>query len=229
MTQKNICFIPLRRGSKSIKNKNWKNMCGKPLFCWILDTVLESGISDEIWIATDSPEVKEIVNERYDERVYVFDRCEQNARDESPTIDVILEFLKQYESADQRDYFILLQAPSPFTSVGELKALSAMLEQDLYDSVVSCLRLRKFRWDEAGFPLDYSLDNKPQRQEYKGFLIESGSFYVSRIAEIIRTGKLISGKIGLIEVDPVAIIDIDEESDWKMAESYLMLCNGIIT
>ncbi len=226
MIPKNICFIPLRRGSKAIINKNWKILYGKPLFCWILDTILESGISDEIWIATDASEIRKIISEKYDHRVHIFDRSAQNAQDDSPTIDVILEFLTQCTSIEKNNYFILLQAPSPFTSIGELQALSAMLSQNIYDSIIACCRLRKFRWDESGFPLDYSIEKKPQRQEYKGFLIEAGSFYASTVEKILETKQMMSGKVGLLEVDPIAVIDIDEESDWKMAEAYLHLCNG---
>lgn len=230
MSQKNICFIPLRRGSKSIAKKNWKVLYGKPLFCWILDSVLESGISDEIWIATDSPEIKDIAREKYNGRVSIFDRSTKNAQDTSVTLDVVLEFLTEYNSKENRDYMILLQATSPFTSVSELKALSAMISENKYDSIIACCRLRKFRWDESGFPLDYSLDQKPPRtQDYKGFLVASGSFYVSRIADILKSGQLLSGEIGIFEVNPKAGIDIDDEFDWKMAETYLQLCNGIIT
>ena len=230
MTQKNVCFIPVRRGSKGIVHKNWKILYGKPLFCWVLDTVIESGISEEIWIATDAPEIKDIVKERYGDGVYIFDRNEQNAQDTSITLDVILEFLTQYACVEKRDYLITLQATSPFTSVGELHALHALLNQNTYDAIVACYRLRKFRWDETGFPLDYSLEQKKlRRQDYKGFLVEAGSFYASRMADIVRTKQFISGKIGLLEINANASIDIDEEFDWKMAETYMNLCNGIIT
>ncbi len=226
--KRNVCFIPVRRGSKSIVNKNWKILYGKPLFCWILDTIIESGIGDEIWIATDAPEIKEIVNANYTNGVRIFDRSFQNAQDKSVTIDVILEFLTQYQPIDQHDYLITLQATSPFTTVGELLALDNMLKQDAFDSVVACCRLKKFRWSPEGIPLDYSIENKPRRQDYEGFLVETGSFFASKISGILKTRQMLSGKIGLFEVNPIANIDIDEEIDWKMAEAYLQLCKGII-
>lgn len=39
---KTICFIPVRKGSKGIPGKNLKELGGKPLVCWIIDSVLSS-------------------------------------------------------------------------------------------------------------------------------------------------------------------------------------------
>lgn len=59
-----ILFIPIRRGSKGIPNKNLKMLCGKPLVCWILDTLLSMELQATIWVATDSPEAVAVLKER---------------------------------------------------------------------------------------------------------------------------------------------------------------------
>lgn len=213
-----ICFIPLRKGSKGIPDKNSKLFCGKPLFCWCLDTLKLSGIADEIWIATDNDHIKEIVRAGYPD-VSIFDRSEESATDEAPTIDVVLEFLHAHSYAPE-DWFVLLQATSPLTSTDDLQLLDTCLANGMYDSILACLRMKRFRWTDDGKPLDYDLKTKPRRQEYSGFLVETGSFYASRIGNILATAQLSSGRIGVAEVGEQALIDIDEPIDWCLGEAY---------
>lgn len=217
---KKIGFIPLRGGSKSIPNKNIRPFCEKPLFEWCLDTLIKTEIADEIWIATDSPEIKKIITANYPQ-VHLFHRSKESATDNAPTILVVLEFLHQ-QHYEEEDWFILLQATSPLTSSDDLYSLNQHINSENYDSLLSCLRLKRFRWTDQGESLDYDLNNKPRRQDYKGFCIESGSFYASRIGNILVNKQLSSGKIGLVEVENQAIIDIDEPLDWLMGEVY---CN----
>lgn len=215
-----ICFIPVRKGSKGIVHKNSKLLGGKPLVCWILDSVLASGIADTVWLATDCHDMEAMISERYKEKVQVFRRSPWTANDTSPTIDVVEEFIKT-EKPDDADLFILLQATSPFTSVEEIHTLHAEMQKKEYDSFIACYRMKKFRWSEDGYPLDYTFQTKPRRQEYKGLLIESGSFYATTVGQIKKTSQLISGSVKIVEVGRGGMIDIDEEEDWIQAEGFL--------
>lgn len=215
-----ICFIPVRKGSKSILGKNIRELGGKPLVCWILDTLLSSNISDEVWIATDCDKMETLITERYNGSVKIFRRSEYNARDESPTIDIVNEFL-EINKPNKDSRFVLLQATSPFTSVQELHTLIEEMNKGEYDSFVACCRLRKFHWSEDGKPLDYSFQTKPRRQEYKGLLIESGAFYASTVRAILDSKNHLSGSIKVMEIGPAGMIDIDEEEDWKLAEHHI--------
>lgn len=209
-----ICFIPVRKGSKGIPGKNMKMLGEKPLICWIVDTVLLSGIADTVWVATDWDEMEKLIHKQYENRVNVFRRSAWSARDESPTMDVVSEFLSR-QIVDDSDYFVLLQATSPFISVDDLLLLKQEMELNIYDSFVSCYRLKGFRWSEEGKPLDYTFHSKPRRQDYKGWLIESGGFYASTAGEIKNSGILLPGQVKVIESGEESMIDIDEERDRK--------------
>ena len=52
--QRVLCIIPIRSGSKTIKNKNIKKFKGKPLSYFNIKTASVSGIFEKILIATDS-------------------------------------------------------------------------------------------------------------------------------------------------------------------------------
>lgn len=216
---KKICFIPLRKNSKGIIDKNSRLFGGKPLFCWCLDTLIKTGIGDEIWIATDCETIRNIVNLKYPE-VSIFHRSKKSARDESPTIEVVLEFLNLHHYSP-KNWFILFQATSPFSSPKDIKLLEKQINNTQYDSILACNRLKQFRWSEEGISMDYNLKSKPRRQEYKGFLIESGAFYASKISQILSTSQLLSGRIGIIESNIQRTFDIDENIDWMIGEAYI--------
>lgn len=214
---KNIAFIPIRKGSKGIPGKNTKLLGNRPLFCWILDTLIKCKLFDEVWLATDCDEAISLSMNRYGQKVNIYKRSQASATDESPVIDVIKEFIK-IRMPKECDWLCLFQATSPFTTAEEIRKLILAIESNVFDSIVSCTRIKKFRWDEKGTPLDYELEKKPHRQEYKGLLVESGAFYASRIQSLRLSPYILSGKIGIIELNNYSHIEIDEPLDWDITE-----------
>lgn len=212
-----IAFVPIRKGSKEIAGKNIRLLYGKPLVYWILDTLVQSSFFDEIWLATDYKEIESDIIERYREDVRIYYRTENSATDKSSVMEVIREFILWSKLADS-DWFCLFQATSPFTTLGDIREMLNMISSQKYDSIVSCVRLKKFRWSNTGISLDYSFERKPRRQEYEGFLIESGNFYSASIKTITHMPYILSGKVGIVEINPKLAIDIDEQRDWIIAE-----------
>ena len=51
---KNLAIIPARSGSKGIKDKNIRSICGKPLIEYTIEAALKSKIFDTIMVSTDS-------------------------------------------------------------------------------------------------------------------------------------------------------------------------------
>ena len=59
---KNIAVIPARGGSTRLKDKNIHPLGGKPLIRWITETVLNSGVFDEVVVSTDSDGIFDVVS-----------------------------------------------------------------------------------------------------------------------------------------------------------------------
>lgn len=57
---RNIAIIPARSGSKGLKDKNIKELNGKPLMAYTIEAALESGIFDCVHVSTDSEKYAEI-------------------------------------------------------------------------------------------------------------------------------------------------------------------------
>lgn len=212
-----IYLIPIRKGSKGVPNKNMKILGGKPLTAHVIDTLIATGTEDEIWVATDSDEAEQYLSSAYGGRVSIYRRSDESARDESPVMDVVREFLRAEKLGE--GMFVLAQATSPFTSVEDFRRLQQEIALGEHDSYVACQRVKKFAWSDRGEPLNYRLDAKPRRQEYGGMLLESGAFYATRIEALQESGLLLSGRIKPIETSALSGIEIDEKDDWLLAEA----------
>ena len=51
---KHIAIIPARSGSKGLKDKNIKELCGKPMMAYTIEEAVQSGVFDCVHVSTDS-------------------------------------------------------------------------------------------------------------------------------------------------------------------------------
>ena len=216
----NIAFIPLRCGSKSIPLKNIKNFCGKPLVYWSLIELEKSQVIDKVYVATDCDEVISIVNSFKFLKVFIYKRDPENAKDDSSTESVILEFLKT-NNFKSNDYFFLVQATSPFTSSHDFDKAFNLLKLKEGDSLLTCVRVKRFFWNENGVPMNYDYKIRPRRQDFNGDLMENGAFYINKIGNIIKGKNRLFGKIIIYEMDENTSVELDEQNDWLIAEQIM--------
>ncbi len=216
----NIAFIPVRCGSKSIPFKNIKEFCNKPLVYWNLKAAQNSLSIDKIYVATDCKEIKEVVNSFNFSKVFVYDRNKENAEDTSSTEAVILEFIQKNSFLDN-DIFILIQATSPLTQTDDFDKALQQYKEEKADSLLTCIKTKRFFWNKEAKPLNYDYKNRPRRQDFEGLLMENGAFYINTIGNIKRDQNRLSGKISIYEMPEYTAIEIDEEDDWIVAEKLM--------
>ena len=216
-----VAFIPVRAGSKSIPLKNIREMAGKPLVLWALDAAEECSRIDRIVVSTDSPEIERVVAGRGYAKVEIHHRSEQSATDTASTETVMLEYAREN---DDFENMILLQATSPLVSGADLARGIEKFDTGHFDSLLSVVRQKRFIWDEKdglGSPTNYDVDSRPRRQEFEGFFVENGAFYITPRSVLLETGSRLAGRIGLVEMDEASYYEIDEPSDWLVVERLL--------
>lgn len=212
-----IAFIPARGGSKSIPLKNIKSFCGQPLIYWNLVS-LQNAKVDKIIVATDSQEIKRVVEKFNFPKVEFYDRKKENSSDESSTESVMLEYINQSSLLDS-DIFMLTQVTSPFTKEKNFNEGLALLKE--YDSVISCCESKRFRWKEDGSAINYDIYNRPRRQDWQGDLVENGAFYISNVGNIKSSKNRISKNIGIYVMPEYTSVEIDAPHDWLVAEELM--------
>ena len=216
----NIAFIPVRCGSKSITLKNIKEFCGKPLVYWNLEALEDSQNIDKIFVATDCEDIKKVVNSFNFSKVEVYDREKQNASDSASTESVMLEFINKQDFRDE-DLFFLVQATSPLTQTKDFDEALEKLKNENADSLLTCIRTKRFFWDKDANPINYDFRNRPRRQDFDGLFMENGAFYINTVFNIKKDKNRLSGKIAIYEMQEFTAVEIDEEDDWIIAEKLM--------
>jgi len=218
MDKKIIAFIPARGGSKSILLKNIKLFCGKPLIYWNIAALHKIELINEIIVATDSAEIKQVVEGFNFSRVFVYDRDPENAQDSSSTESVMLEYISRSNSGDDV-IFMLVQATSPLTTETDYRNALSFYKNSSYESILSVVPVKSFFWRKDGTPVNYDYRERPRRQEFEGFLQENGAFYINTVKNIKKDSNRLSEPVGVFEMPEYTSFEIDEPDDWMICES----------
>ena len=100
---------------------------------------------------------------------------------------------------------------------------------DGYESVLSVVRQKRFIWKYDGGkaePANYNPQFRPRRQEFEGYLVENGAFYITDREALIKSKCRISGMTAIVEMPQYSYFEIDEISDWIIAEQLLKKNTG---
>jgi YrbI family 3-deoxy-D-manno-octulosonate 8-phosphate phosphatase len=218
--KKKIGFLPLRKDSKGIPNKNKRKMIGRPLFTWVLGEAIFSEL-DAIYVYTDDEVIIDFVNKEYHwtDKVKVLKRSEESATDTASTEMAMLEFCDTVHY--NFDVFCLLQATSPFTTRQDINACLDKVK-DTYDSALTVVNTHRFTWEATGKPLNYNPKQRPRRQDFSGQLIENGAVYTITKAALQEHKSRLGDAVGLVRMPEGSLIEIDSESDWIAVEQLLI-------
>ena len=224
----NVAFIPVRGGSKSIPLKNIKPMCGKPLVYWTVAAACGCKNIDKVYVATDSEKIRETLQNVKDtdtdgrlDKMEIIRRSQESASDTASTEFAMLEFAREHLF----DHIVLIQATSPLLTAEDLDRGFALYEQKETDSVLSVVRQKRFNWkvekDGSAQPTNYDYFHRPRRQEFEGYCVENGAFYITSRERLLATENRISGNVKAVEMSEDTFFEIDEPSDWDMIQQLL--------
>jgi N-acylneuraminate cytidylyltransferase len=136
----------------------------------------------------------------------------------------MLEYIDAANPAPE-DNLVLIQATSPLLSAKMIDDMFASWKKSGADSALSCVRTKRFYWSENGAPLNYDFRARPRRQEFAGWLMENGACYINSAANILRDKCRLSGRVYVHEMPEETAVEIDEQSDWIVAEKLLRAAN----
>ena len=217
---KSIAILPLRSGSKGIPGKNKKKLLGRPLYQWVLGEAIFSDL-DYIYVFTDDDEILSQVKIEYSwtQKVIGIKRSDESATNTASTEMAMLELAKiiNYDF----DVFCLMQATTPLTSTNDINLCLKMVKEGEHDSAMTVVRTHRFIWAENGESLNYDYRNRPRRQDFGGLLIENGAIYVVTKDSFQMNKNRLGDRIGIVEMADDTFLEIDEPSDWLVAEGLV--------
>ena len=214
-----LVVIPARGGSKGIPRKNVRLMNGKPLISYAIMTAKNSSFNPDVYVSTDSEEI-EAVSVNYGARLI---RRDASLADDAVTLDpVVYDCLTKIEKENgcSYDIVITMQPTSPLTTVTTLNsAIKKFLDEKL-DTLISVVNKPHLSWSEESGKIVPKYKERLNRQMLSKNYLETGAFVITArksITEKTRFGK----NVGVFEVPENESIDIDEASDWIVAESLM--------
>ena len=217
-----IAIITARGGSKRIPRKNILDFCGKPILAYSIEAALKSGLFDTVMVSTEDKEIAEIAK-KYGAEV-PFYRSEKTAGDFATTNDVLFEVLDEYEKMGQHfDVGVCIYPTAPFVTAEKLFEAVTKLEKEDGDSLIPVVRFsyppQRAMVEREGILVFHQPEYIDSRsQDLEPHFHDVGQFYVFNTDRYRANGKLMLGKVIPLEVSELEVQDIDNMTDWKLAE-----------
>ncbi|MCI9385464.1 MAG: acylneuraminate cytidylyltransferase family protein [Lachnospiraceae bacterium] len=226
-----LAVITARSGSKGIKNKNIRQLNGKPLIAYTIESALQSHYIDEVMVSTDSDVYADIAKKFG--AVVPFLRSNRNSEDMSKSVDVLLEVLDEYEKREKYfDNIVMLQPTSPLRTYKNLNEAFDLFYEKNADSVVSVCECEHSPLLSGILPDDWSLfefiksENNLRRQELQKFYRLNGAIYISKVTALKEIRSFYGENSYAYIMKQRESIDIDTELDFEYADFLLKRQNG---
>lgn len=212
-----IALLPMKANSVRVKGKNFRDFCGKPLFRWILDTLLAVEEIDQIIINTDARHILAENGLIDTERITIRDRKPEICGDHVSMNLVLADDVANM----QADIYLMTHTTNPLMSSDTIrKALVAFQQAQAVgqaDSLftVDKVQTRFYRSDCS--PVNHDPDNLIPTQELEPWFEENSNLYLFSAESYAKTKARIGKQPMMYEGPLCESIDIDTPGDWDFA------------
>jgi len=204
-----VTIILARSGSKGIHNKNLIKINRKPLISFSIIASVNSKVN-ETWVSSDSEEILK-VSKRYKAKTII--RPKKYATDYATSESALLHFASKINF----DILVFLQPTSPLVKSHDINKAINMMKK--YDSVISVSKINQFVWTNN--KPNYNINNRKRRQNNFESYLETGSIFVTKRKNLLKSKNRISGKIGFLEVPRARSFDIDTYEDLNIIKKLI--------
>lgn len=212
----------MKANSERVKGKNFRLFNGKPLFRWILETLLAVEEIDEVIINTDA---RHILAENG-----LVDGPRLRIRDRRPEICgdfVSMNLVLADDVANvPADIYVMTHTTNPLLSIesvrGSIDLYKKAVAEGTGDSVftVNKFQTRFYRADVSA--INHDPDNLIRTQDLEPWFEENSNLYVFSKDSFAKTNARIGKKPLMFEMGRTESVDIDDAESWQMAEAMSM-------
>lgn len=217
-----VALLPMKANSERVKGKNFRLFNGKPLFRWILETLLAVEEIDEVIINTDA---RHILAENG-----LVDGPRLRIRDRRPEICgdfVSMNLVLADDVANvPADIYVMTHTTNPLLSIesvrGSIDLYKKAVAEGTGDSVftVNKFQTRFYRADVSA--INHDPDNLIRTQDLEPWFEENSNLYVFSKDSFAKTNARIGKKPLMFEMGRTESVDIDDAESWQMAEAMSM-------
>jgi pseudaminic acid cytidylyltransferase len=227
-----IAIIPARGQSKRIRRKNIKLFYGIPIIAYSIKAALDSNLFERVMVSTDDDEIAKIALAFGAEVPFM--RSEENSTDFSTTADVINEVIASYKKINYSfEKACCLYPTAPLLTIDLLQECADVLEQEAVDSVFPIIKYgvppqMAIEVNNGGnLTMVDPLNLQKRTQEMTTYYFDSGQFYFFKVSSFKVEGTILTDNSKGVVIDELQAQDLDNESDWKIAELKYKLLHNI--
>lgn len=230
MSEKIAFFLPTRKGSERVKNKNTRPFAG--IEGGILKIKLEQLLSIDrvrrIYVSTNDEDTMRITRAFGNSRISLVERPENLCLSST----VIEEFIDYIPTVVDADHIFWVHATAPFADREVLEGALDYYEQDVlrannHDSLLSVTKIQQFLWspkERKCVNYDRNVVKWPRTQDLEPLYEINHAFYINSRENYLRYHDRIGENPALYELDKIHSFDIDWDEDFLLAE---MIYNNI--
>jgi len=214
-----IALVPMRHHSQRVVGKNYRLLAGKPLYGYIIQTLLACPEISQVVVDTDSPVIMEGLALQFPS-VRVLERPEALRANDTSMNEILA-----YDTAQiPADFYLQTHSTNPLLSAPTIRrALQAFLvSYPVYDSLFSVTRLQTRLWDQLARPINHNPAILLQTQDLPPVFEENSNLYLFTRQTLISRRNRLGERPMMFEVDAAEALDIDDELDFKLVELMVL-------
>lgn len=225
---RNLAVILARSGSKGLKDKNIKELNGKPLMAYTIEAAVASGKYDTVHVSTDSERYAQIARDFGADVPFL--RSADLAGDRASSWDALRSVVEEYENRGKTfDTVTLLQPTSPLRNADDIRGAFELFEEKQADSVVSVCEVEHSPLlcnvldDSLSMDGFIDMSKVGRRQELSTYYRINGAIYIQKTKFLMEGASVYGEKSYAYIMDKRKSIDIDDEYDFMIAESLMKM------
>lgn len=224
--KKVVVVIPARAGSKSIPDKNIRDLAGKPLLAWSIEVAKKSKYVDRIIVSTDGEKIAAVSAQFGAE---VLTRPSELAHDSSLVIDSLRHVIATLKhEGDKSAVFVLLEPTSPLRLPSDVDNVIEKLVMGDFDSVATFRpaelnphRAWKIIDGQVCTFIDGAVPWLPRQMQPEAWQL-NGAVYAFIINKLPSDGvSILFGKMGCVIMPEERSLDIDNSIQFEIASALL--------
>lgn len=216
-----LAVIPARGGSKSVPLKNIKELCGKPLLAYTIESAIRAGCLQRVVVSTDHDLIAEVAEEC---GAQVIKRPADLATEAAPTELALIHVLDVLEGEGNLlpNVVLTLEPTSPFRSPETIKKCVKIFETTDADSVIGVVETRSNYGKIIDGRFEFLIPGQPRRrQDRKPLYKESSTIYGTRTETLVRKRSVLGDNLYALAVSEIEAIDINTPLDFRLAEFFM--------
>lgn len=215
-----VALVPMRHHSQRVPGKNYRPLAGKPLYQYIIETLLAVPQIDEILVDTDSQPVIDGLREHFP-TVRVIERPAHLRADDIPMNEILAYDMSQAEA----DFYLQTHSTNPLLRTETVaQAIETFLAHyPARDSLFGVTRWQTRLYDQLGRAINHNPAILLQTQDLPPVYEENSCLYLFTRENLLARRNRIGERPLMFEIPRLEAVDIDEEADFLMAEALMRL------